>query len=112
MTEQEKLDEILESYANFKLWESKQEWKEGYDRAANIANSRNRSKSAIAAMIAEARKTAKIDFLKEEIADIEEIRIIARNDKRKNVSWLLAWLQDDERELAELTKSITTNERG
>lgn len=51
------LNEILDSYANFKVWESQQEWKPDYDREANIANSRNRAHKAIQRLILEAQKT-------------------------------------------------------
>lgn len=41
------LTEILEDYANFKVWESQHEWMPDYDRKANLANSRNRGITAL-----------------------------------------------------------------
>lgn len=41
------LDDRLEDYANFKVWESKQDWKDDYDRNGNIANSRKQATQAI-----------------------------------------------------------------
>ena len=49
---------------------------------------------------------AKIRFLTEQNDDIEEIRAIARNDKRKNRSWLKAWYEDNQTELADLTEKL------
>lgn len=50
-TEVKKLSLILDDYANFKVWESQQSWKDDYDRDGNIANSRNRALAQIAAAI-------------------------------------------------------------
>lgn len=57
------------------------------------------AEAAIEALIASEVVKARREFLKEEIAEIDEIMILARKDKRKNISWLKAWLEDDEREL-------------
>lgn len=32
------IDNALEDYANFKLWESRQDWKDDFDRKGNLAN--------------------------------------------------------------------------
>lgn len=75
-----------------------------------IEKSRAKAKQSILALIGRQEEELRLEWLEEQTADIDEAIVLWRKNERKHHSWLLAWLEDNKRELAELQKTNKTND--